>query len=81
MPLGLYTKHFEQFVIASYQPLCKCTKITLQTIMLLPPLLFLYARVVIFVCLYIFRTACTVALTRNTGLHSGNQKCDILYLS
>jgi len=51
MPLGLCTKHFEQFVIAIYQPLCKCTKITLHTIMLQPPHLFLYGRVVIFVCL------------------------------
>jgi len=66
MPLGLCTKHFEQFVIAGYQPLCKCTKITLRTILLLPPHLFLNACVAIYASLCVFRTACTVTPLRNT---------------
>jgi len=48
---------------------------------LFPPHLFLSACVAIYAFLCIFRAACIVTLLRNTFLHAGIQKCDILYLS
>jgi len=55
-----WKKHFEQFVITGYQPLCNCAKTTLRPRALLPPHLFLSACVAIYACLCIFRAACTL---------------------